>query len=103
MSVSGSYTFCLLQASLSAVGVGVGIGVGVAVGIGEGVGFGSRVGVGAGVEVFVFRNKLSLNGEYTDHVLFGEGQDQGVLSLLGLNRVSFDVQSIVLQLYWHLF
>ena len=59
--------------------------------------------VGAGLETYLYKNQISVTLEYMYHVLFDEDQGAGVLALLGVNDVSFDVQGINLQLYFHLF
>jgi hypothetical protein len=53
-----------------------------------------EVPLGAGFEAFIFKNSISLNFDFTYHLLFGENQDATTLGFLGLNSVSFDMYSI---------
>ncbi|MEZ4845797.1 MAG: hypothetical protein R2877_02180 [Bdellovibrionota bacterium] len=53
-----------------------------------------EVPLGAGFEAFIFKNSVSLNFDFTYHMLLGENQDATTLSILGLNKVSFDIYSI---------
>lgn len=62
---------------------------------------GLQMPVGGGFESFIYKDKLSLSLDYTYHLLFDEEQNVGVLALLGVNDVSFDVQGLFLQLTWY--
>lgn len=50
--------------------------------------------LGAGFETFIFKNNISLNFDFTYHMLLGENQDATTLGILGLSEVSFDMYSI---------
>jgi hypothetical protein len=58
---------------------------------------------GGGLETYLNDDRLSLSLDYTYHLLFDEEQNTGVLSLLGVSEVKFDVHSIKLLLNWHFF
>lgn len=59
--------------------------------------------VALGLETYVLRDVLSLNLEYTYHFIFNENQNSGVLSLLNVDEVRFNIHSLNLALVWHLF
>lgn len=58
---------------------------------------------GAGLICYFHKNDLSFKAGLDWHVLFGENQSQAVLTYLNVNRVSFDVYSVMLTLTWHVF
>ena len=64
---------------------------------------GMQMPLALGVELYPGTKNWSLAAEYSYQILFDEEQSAGVLALIGANRVSFDVQSIWLQIHWHLF
>lgn len=56
---------------------------------------GWEVPLGAGVQTFIYKNAISLDFDFTYHMLFGENQDATTLGFLGLSEVSFDMYSII--------
>ncbi len=58
---------------------------------------------GLGIETYLYKDRFSLALEYAYHFMFDENQDSGVLNLLSLDEVSFDIHIATLQIYWHLF
>lgn len=54
-----------------------------------------EVPVGAGVQTFIHNNTISLDFDFTYHILFGQGQDPTTLSFLGVNEVSFNMYSLI--------
>jgi hypothetical protein len=56
---------------------------------------GLEVPLAAGVQTFIYKNDISLNFDFTYHILFGENQDATTLNYLGLTSVSFDMYSII--------
>jgi hypothetical protein len=57
--------------------------------------------LGAGFEAFIFKNNISLNFDFTYHMLLGENQDATTRSILSLNKVSFDIYSITAGFSFH--
>lgn len=62
-----------------------------------------QVPVGAGVIWYLYRDSLSFKAGFDYHILFGENQQSAVNNLLGINRVSFDLYSVMFTVTWHLF
>ena len=62
-----------------------------------------QIPLGAGVLAFVYENRLSLKAGIDWHILLGENQDLAVRNLLGVQKISFDVYSLMFTLTWHVF
>ena len=59
--------------------------------------------VGAGVRSYIYKNRISLDFDFSYHFLFGENQDAQTLALLGIKRVSFDTYSLMASFMFHLY
>lgn len=59
--------------------------------------------VGAGARSYIYKNQISFDVEYNYQIFFGENQSADTLALLGLNKVSFNMYSIMGTFTFHLF
>lgn len=50
---------------------------------------------GAGVQTYVMKDKISLDFDFTYYWYFGENQDATTLTILGLQKVSFNMLSVM--------
>jgi hypothetical protein len=57
--------------------------------------------VSSGVRAYVYRNRISLDLDFTYSFLLGENQTQDTLTLLGLNKVEFDTYSFMGSFTFH--
>jgi len=57
----------------------------------------------AGIRSYIYENVVSFDIEFGYQLLFGENQSSDTLTLLGLNKVSFDTFSAMASFVFHLF
>jgi len=57
----------------------------------------------AGVRTYLLRNLISLDVEFTYHLLFGTNQSVDTLALLGLSKLEFDTYSALVSVTFHMF
>lgn len=54
-----------------------------------------EVPLAAGVQTFIYKNSISLDFDFTYHLMFGQNQDAATLSILKLKEVSFDMFTLI--------
>jgi len=59
--------------------------------------------ISAGIRAYIYKNLTSVDFDFTYHILFGENQPQDTLSLLDLNKISFNTYSFMISFSFHLF
>jgi hypothetical protein len=62
-----------------------------------------QIPLGIGMIYYVYKDEVSLSTSFDWQVLFGENQRQEILNLLNVQKISFDLYSVMFMVTWHVF